>query len=150
MIGSLSPSQIDELLHNEFVARIGCQGRGHVYVVPTNYVYHAGAIICYAPDGLKLKMMRENPNVCVEVDHVEDLANWRSVIASGVFQELSGSEAETALALLAARLRALSTGAAAEPSHGLDKHARALNLKRYCVYRIKIASTTGRFETPDA
>ena len=35
-------------------------------------------------------MMRENPWVCVEVDHMDNLANWRSVIAWGRFEELGG------------------------------------------------------------
>jgi nitroimidazol reductase NimA-like FMN-containing flavoprotein (pyridoxamine 5'-phosphate oxidase superfamily) len=29
-------------------------------------------------------MMRANPHVCFEVDHRENLANWRSVVAWGV------------------------------------------------------------------
>jgi hypothetical protein len=42
-------------------------------------------IVCgHSADGLKITMMRANPHVCFEVDHRENLANWRSVVAWGV------------------------------------------------------------------
>ena len=34
-------------------------------------------------------MMRANPFVCFEVEDIDDLANWHSVIAWGVFEELA-------------------------------------------------------------
>ena len=33
--------------------------------------------------------MRANPFVCFEVEDIDDLANWHSVIAWGVFEELA-------------------------------------------------------------
>ncbi len=146
MIGELSEAEIENLLHNEVIARVGCHSNGYTYVVPITYAYDGDAVIGYSPDGLKLWMMRENPKVCVEVDHIDDLANWRSVVASGTFQELSGAEAEDALARLRARLASGKISATALPSHGLDSHARALNLKRFSVYRIRLGQKSGRFE----
>lgn len=40
-------------------------------------------------EGQKLHMMRANPFVCFEVEDIDDLANWHSVIAWGVFEELA-------------------------------------------------------------
>ena len=146
MIGQLSLPEIETLLHNETIARIGCHTNGHTYVVPVTYAYDGEAIIGYSADGLKLRMMRENPEVCVEVDHIDDLAAWRSVIAHGKFHELSGAAAEEALSKLTARLRSRNVSQTAVPSHGLDPHARSLNRKRFSVYRITLEQKTGRFE----
>jgi nitroimidazol reductase NimA-like FMN-containing flavoprotein (pyridoxamine 5'-phosphate oxidase superfamily) len=33
--------------------------------------------------------MRKNPNFCFQTDIMENLANWKSVIAWGAFKELS-------------------------------------------------------------
>ncbi len=40
-------------------------------------------------EGMKINMMRKNPRVCFEVDVMQNMANWKSVIAWGEFEELS-------------------------------------------------------------
>jgi nitroimidazol reductase NimA-like FMN-containing flavoprotein (pyridoxamine 5'-phosphate oxidase superfamily) len=146
MIGQLSPPEIENLLHTEVIAHLGCHANGHTYVVPVTYFYDGDAIIGYSPDGLKLWMMRENPKVCVEVDHIDDLASWRTVVAHGTFEELSGTAADEALSKLTARLLSAKASETAAPSHGLDQHALALNRKKFSVYRITLEQKTGRFE----
>jgi nitroimidazol reductase NimA-like FMN-containing flavoprotein (pyridoxamine 5'-phosphate oxidase superfamily) len=113
---------------------------------PSAYARDGDAIIGYSPDGLKLWMMRENPKVCVEFDHIDDLVTWRSVIAHGTFQELSGSAADEALSKLKTPLLSLKVSETAAPSHGVDPHARSLDRERFCVYRITLEQKTGRFE----
>jgi nitroimidazol reductase NimA-like FMN-containing flavoprotein (pyridoxamine 5'-phosphate oxidase superfamily) len=148
MIGQLSAPDIEALLYNETLARIGCHANGRTYVVPVTYVYDGNGIISYSADGLKLWMMRENPAVCVEVDRVETLASWRSVIASGTFQELNGDDAARGRQQLSERLQRVAPGLRTH-SHGLDPHAASLNVKRFVVYRIDLGSKSGRFERPD-
>jgi Pyridoxamine 5'-phosphate oxidase len=77
MLGQLKHEEIEEFLRSSVVGRVGCQVDGRTYVVPLTYVYEDGAVFGRSANGLKLRMMRENPNVCFEVDRVEDLANWR-------------------------------------------------------------------------
>lgn len=55
-------------------------------MVPITYAYDGESLLGHSADGLKLRMMRRNPVVCVEIDHMDDLANWRSVIAQGRFE----------------------------------------------------------------
>lgn len=102
MIRELSRDEIDELLRAQVVGRIGCHEGGRTYVVPVIYAYDGAALYVASLEGQKVRMMRANPEVCFEVDEYEDGA-WRSAIAQGVYEELSGAEAEAALALLAAR-----------------------------------------------
>ena len=146
MIGQLSLPEIENLLHNQVIARIGCHTNGHTYIVPVTYAYDGAAIFGYSPEGLKLTMMRENPKVCVEVDHVDDPANWRSVIAHGIFEELSGAATEEAVRKIRARFGSQRVSATAVPSHGLDPHARSLGRIRFSAYRIILETKTGRFE----
>ena len=37
MVGWLSPAEIEELLHTELVAHLGCHADGRTYVVPITY-----------------------------------------------------------------------------------------------------------------
>jgi nitroimidazol reductase NimA-like FMN-containing flavoprotein (pyridoxamine 5'-phosphate oxidase superfamily) len=85
------------------------------YVVPLIYAYEDGAVVAVTTEGRKTAMLRENPRVCVEVDEYDTDGNgsWRSVIADGTFEELTGDAVEPALALLRERF-ARASGRAAE------------------------------------
>jgi hypothetical protein len=83
MIASLNKYQIDDVLHGQMIGRIGCQADGKVYVAPITYAYDADYIYCLRIEGMKINFMRINPNVCFEVESVESMAHWRSVILWG-------------------------------------------------------------------
>jgi len=80
MIGRLSDIDIETILHNNTVGRLGCTDGNTVYVVPMNYVYNGKYILAHSTEGKKINYMRSHPEVCFEVDEVEDIMNWRSVI----------------------------------------------------------------------
>jgi nitroimidazol reductase NimA-like FMN-containing flavoprotein (pyridoxamine 5'-phosphate oxidase superfamily) len=148
MLGSLSPAEIEELLRTEVVARLGCHADGRTYVVPVTYVYDGDALLIQSADGLKVRMMRQNPLVCVEVDHIDNLANWRSVIAWGRFEELFGSAAAAALARLRERLHPLiasETTTAAEALKEGETRVSSGN-GHASIYCIHLFEKTGRFE----
>jgi nitroimidazol reductase NimA-like FMN-containing flavoprotein (pyridoxamine 5'-phosphate oxidase superfamily) len=139
----LTEEQIDQVLRSEVVGRIGCHADGKTYVVPIAYVYDGRHIYGHTGDGMKLRMLRANPDVCFEVDHVEGLTNWQSVIAWGRFEELHGAEADRAVRLLAERIR---------PFVGEDKRqiadtairGEALDEQRPVVYGISLTERSGR------
>jgi nitroimidazol reductase NimA-like FMN-containing flavoprotein (pyridoxamine 5'-phosphate oxidase superfamily) len=101
-VTELTREQVDELLQDQFVARIGCQAGGEVYVVPIIYAYDGRAFYVASVEGRKIDAMRAEPRVCFEVDRYE-AGSWRSAIAWGRYEELGGDDAERALDLLAAR-----------------------------------------------
>jgi len=140
MLGELTQPQIEELLRSEVIARIGCVSDGRVYVVPVTYVYDGTYVWGHAMDGAKLRAMRADPRVCVEVEQVEDLSNWRSVIAWGTFEECQGADWDAGLALLVARIMPLLTFPPHSPPPDLS------GLRRGSVYRIRLDRKTGRFE----
>ena len=142
MLGELDAAQIEELLHGEVIARLGCVSDGRPYVVPVTYVYDGTYVWGHGMDGAKLRAMRARNEVCVEVENVDDLSNWRSVIAWGTYEECHGADWDTGMALLVERIMPLlkfpphQTPDPAGPKHGT-------------VYRIKLAAKTGRFERVD-
>ena len=112
----LSSGEIEEFLRSQRIARLGCHAGGTTYVVPLIYAYDDGAVVAVTTEGRKTAMLRENPNVCVEVDEydTDGKGSWRSVIAHGTYDELAGDAVEPALALMRERF-ARAAGRAAEP-----------------------------------
>jgi nitroimidazol reductase NimA-like FMN-containing flavoprotein (pyridoxamine 5'-phosphate oxidase superfamily) len=96
---------------------------------------------------MKIEMMRKNPDVCVEVDHMENMANWRSVIAWGTFRELEGEEAMSSMHRLIDRLTPLLSSVMSQPTHGLEAtHGADTAGRSVVIYRIDFQRKTGRFE----
>ena len=148
MLGSLSSGEIEDLLGTEVVARLGCHAAGRTYVVPVTYAYDGKALLVQSADGLKVRMMLQNPLVCVEIDHIDDLANWRSVIAWGRFEELFGTEAVEAFARLRTRLQPLIVSETTPVADTLAEGETRLRSGNghASIYRIHLYEKTGRFE----
>lgn len=140
MLGILTRAQVDAVLHQGTVGRIGMHADGKTYVVPVTYVYDGDSVYGHSVLGRKIRMMRKSPEVCFEVDDIGDLANWKSVIASGRFEELTGDMAVAAAKLIAARLGPLTTSETAGPS------GRLRGAKQHISYRIRLGERSGRYE----
>ena len=146
MIGELSPDQIDHMLHLEVVGRIGCHAEGRTYVVPITYAYDGEAVYAYSFEGQKLRMMRQNPSVCFEVDHFTTLGSWESVIVQGRFEELMGEEARAKRLTLRDRFRQLWMPWLTNPPHATDEGWMREDGGMPIVYRIVPLEKSGRFE----
>jgi uncharacterized protein len=111
----LAPGEIEEFLRGQRIARLGCHAGGATYVVPLIYAYDDGAVVAVTTEGRKTAMLRENPRVCVEVDEydTDGRGSWRSVIAYGTSEELTGDGILAALTLLRERF-ARAAGRSAE------------------------------------
>lgn len=132
MIRELSATEIDEFLRTQIVGRIGCHADGLTYVVPVIYAYDGESLYVASLEGQKIRMMRQSPSVCFEVDEYER-GSWRSVIAYGEYEELAGAEAERAIALLAERFGRASS----------QRRHSAGDAPTVC-FRIRIQEATGR------
>jgi uncharacterized protein len=147
MIGFLNEQQIDSLLRSELVGRLGCHAQGTTYIVPVFYHYDGESVYGYTKEGLKTKITRENPSVCFQVDRIENMANWQSVIIQGEFQVLKGSEVELALQLLTNRMMPFKTGENSLPKFGMEKlHSFTKQFTQFITYRIHIHKKYGKFE----
>jgi nitroimidazol reductase NimA-like FMN-containing flavoprotein (pyridoxamine 5'-phosphate oxidase superfamily) len=148
MLGELSREQIEHLLHSEVVGRLGCHADGRTYVVPVNYVYDGEFLYGHAAEGMKLRMLRANPEICFQVDCRTSLSDWQSVIGWGTFEELRGQDATRAMDLLLDRLLPLLAGEATPATPAGAGRTLSVNtpVERLVIYRIRLRERTGRFE----
>jgi nitroimidazol reductase NimA-like FMN-containing flavoprotein (pyridoxamine 5'-phosphate oxidase superfamily) len=89
MVGLLSCEEIEALLQRQCVGRIGCSVDERPYIVPMRYLYDGAAVYAVSGPGRKIDAMRAQSLVCFEVDEIDGTGTWRSVIASGVFSEIT-------------------------------------------------------------
>jgi len=148
VLGSLAPAEIDSFIGNHCFAHLGCHARGKTYVVPISYAYSNGVLVGQTKEGLKTQMLRENPQCCVQIESVEGIADWVSVIAWGEFEELKGHEANEAMRLLIDRLSPKiedleSSRSPRDVTPGRVDQQPQVDI----VYRIKLTEMTGVFES---
>lgn len=147
MLGELNETQINNILLSQAIGRLGCISDKHPYIVPLTYVYDGKDIYGQTHEGLKLDMMRKNPNICFQVDLIINMANWQSVIVTGTFQELKGKEAEKAREYLYNAVLPLMTSSTIHThEHNVSGKVDDSSRVKPVMYKIKIKKKTGRFE----
>jgi uncharacterized protein len=92
VIKKLSMKESRELLSQGRIGRLGCIADGFPYVVPINYLYDGESIYAHSLPGRKLTAMRQNPRVCLQIDHIESEWNWRSALAVGLYEEITNEQ----------------------------------------------------------
>ena len=148
MIGKLTSGEIENLLHQQFIGHLGCQDKDTVYVVPVSYAYDGGNIYCHSLEGQKVAMMRNNPKVCFQVDEMKDMANWKSVITWGNFEEIDDEmERKKALHILSARRLPISSSITTHLGHTwpfMDEDAKGIT---GLFFRISLKEKSGKYES---
>jgi len=148
MLGELSKEEIEVVLGNNVIGRIGCAADRKTYVVPVTYVYVDGYVIGHTTDGMKIEILRNNPECCFEVDEMKTISNWQSVIAWGTFEELEGDEANVAMEKLVSKLSPMMPS---ETSHAsrmgpISSSRTSTQTNNPIVYQIYLKEKTGRYE----
>lgn len=147
MLGELNEMQIKNALLSQAVGRIGCTDGKKPYISPVTYAYDEKDIIGQTKEGMKLNIMRKNPNVCFQVDIITDMANWQSVLVSGTFYELTGKEDVKARDYLFNHVLPLMTSSTIHPhQHEVTEKVDDSNRIKPIMYRIKIKEKSGRLE----
>lgn len=149
MIGRLNKEQVEEVLKSNVLGRLGCKDDQRMYIVPINYVYDGKAIIAHSILGMKIIMMRANPEVCFLVDELASYTNWKSVITWGLYQELHDErERYAAMKLFNQRMLHLKISQTAiPPDLEVNKdEPGSLGNVRPIIFRIILTDKTGRFE----
>lgn len=147
MLGSLTSTQIESVLRSQMTGRIGCYADDEIYIVPITYVYDDGFIYAHSKEGRKVQMLRKNPKVCFQVDAMQNMTNWRSVIVWGQYEELkSQDEQKRAMQILADRLAPFTTSATVRTSDSAEFPKVVEKRRKPVFYRIRVEKSTGRFE----
>ena len=147
MLGQLNTEQINNLLTSQVMGRLACTDGKQPYIVPVTYTYDGTHIYGQTNEGMKLTILRDNPNICFEVDRMTDMNNWQSVLVFGTFEELIDDNADKARELLFDRVLSLMTSSTVhyheqDSKSVIDESTRV----KYYMYRINIKKMTGRFE----
>jgi uncharacterized protein len=147
MLAKLNDLEIEELLRQQIVGRIGCHADGVTYVVPISYGYDGQYIYSRTDEGMKLEMMRKNPVVCFQVDHFHNMANWKSVIVMGKFEEITATAARNAaLEVLGKRIFPLITSETVQQFANYPYQPMNFDEIKGTVFRIVPQKKSGRCE----
>lgn len=151
MFGTLTGIEIEDLIHREFIGRIGCHAEDVTYVVPISYAYDGEYIYGHSFEGMKLNMMRKNPRICFQVDDMHNMANWQSVVAWGDFEELkNGIEREQALRVLMARTLPLVHSETMHLTPQWPFSSYDSSAVTGIIFRVRLMQKTGRYEKSSA
>lgn len=150
MFGELTRKEIEEVLARQIVGRIGCHADGRTYIVPISYAYDGEFIIAHTVEGLKIQMMRSNPGVCFEVDVFENMANWKSVISWGIFEEIENNyERNLAIQKLSKRIFPEISSKTVQLSPQWPFRPDEPDKIPGIFFRIRLYEKTGRYEKSD-
>jgi nitroimidazol reductase NimA-like FMN-containing flavoprotein (pyridoxamine 5'-phosphate oxidase superfamily) len=146
MLTELTKAEIQEVLTNNYIGRIGCRDGDRIYIFPVNYVHQHDMVYCQSYEGAKVAMMRAQPNVCFEVEEIRDFYHWKTAMGWGTFEELTSAEdiQEVKLQLseiMLARKASLTALPPTEASLGMHGTLSAI-----VYYRIRFTELSGRSE----
>ena len=151
MIGNLTIPETENLVRKEVLGRLACGQGDNIYVVPISYVYDGEYIYCHTREGLKIDIMRKQPKVCFEVDHLQNMASWQSAVITGTFEELTNPEERSqALKKLHERILPMPSSQTTHLSPEWPFPPEELNKIPGITFRIRPEKITGRFERPAA
>jgi uncharacterized protein len=134
---SLSPAECRIVLGRNSFGRLGHTLYDHVGIEPMQYIYRDNAIWGRTAPGMKTRVVERNPRVAFQVDEVEGVFRWRSVVVRGEFEMLSAVGPEHRLRDWH---RALGIIREAMPETFTDQDPVPF---RTILFRIAIATTSG-------
>ncbi len=145
MLAELSPAEITETLAANDLGRIGCRQGDRIFIFPVNYIFRHDMAYCQSYEATKIAMMREQPDICFEVEDIRGFSHWKTVMGWGIFEELTDSadisDAQQQFSeVMLARKAALTSLPPTEP-HRVESGRPGI-----IYYRIRFNELSGRME----
>jgi nitroimidazol reductase NimA-like FMN-containing flavoprotein (pyridoxamine 5'-phosphate oxidase superfamily) len=141
-VEDMSPTEMHALLQRESFGHLGCARDGRPYVVPMHYAYDGKDLYFFTTEGMKTRFIQANPQVCLQVEEINDAMNWRSVMVVGRANELTvADEMQRAMKLITERNPSLTP---AISSTEVDALGRGVDI---ALYRITPEVIDGRQTT---
>lgn len=88
LIRELTRQECLDLLARAHLGRLACASENQPYIVPFFFAFDEHYLYSFSTVGQKIEWMRNNPNVCVEVDQVVSPQQWESVLVFGEYEEM--------------------------------------------------------------
>lgn len=150
MFGNLNDSEINDLLNSQLVGRLGLHDGNMPYIIPISYAFDGKSIFCHTEEGMKMEMMRKNPFVCFQVDNLDNLSKWKSVICWGNAIEITeAKERNEAINHLLNRKLPVLSSETTHISPVWPFHPHNLSDIKGIIFKIEINRKTGRYENSE-
>jgi nitroimidazol reductase NimA-like FMN-containing flavoprotein (pyridoxamine 5'-phosphate oxidase superfamily) len=102
-IDDMGPAEVADLLQEINYGHLGCAESNIPYVVPVHFAFERDldVIYIYTTQGKKVEIIEKNPNICLQVESVNDKTDWQSVIVQGIAKKVTTTkEREYAIGLI--------------------------------------------------
>jgi hypothetical protein len=131
--------EIGSMLERVHLGRLACALDGQPHVTPLFFIHEGESLFAFSTRGRKIDWMRQNPNVCVEFEEVQNPHEWSVLLVEGRYEELPEDAQHLgnhALALLQKRAAWWEPAAIRMPdaAHGLEP----------VFFRVAISHASGR------
>jgi nitroimidazol reductase NimA-like FMN-containing flavoprotein (pyridoxamine 5'-phosphate oxidase superfamily) len=94
--------------------------------------------------------MRKNPSVCLSIDNITSISNWKSVLVQGTFEELSRIDAKHMLHEFSEGVKeVISDNYGKNPKCISEFSAKIDTEESSIVFRIKINELAGKLRNTD-
>lgn len=148
MIKDLGFGECIQLLCNNYIGHLAYIAGESPFVIPITYYYDQShnSIISYSQEGHKIDAMRKNRSVSMEVDEIESVNRWKSVLAHGKFEELSGIDAKHLLHEFSNGVKEIINRKQTKKLQFISEFSSKLGAERTSpiVYRIQLLEITGK------
>ena len=148
MIRDLTSETCIELLRTTCIGRLAYIAHDVPYAIPITYYYYQpnNSIISYSLEGHKIISMRKKNTVSLQVDDIETVNRWKSVLVHGEFEELTGSNAKKLLNEFSKGVKEIINSKEEKKVQFIHEFSRKLGVKDASpiVYQIKILEITGK------
>jgi hypothetical protein len=94
----LDPSECTAILERHHVGRLAFARKDRVDIEPIHYVHDDGWLYGRTQPGTKMEVLTHNRWVALEVDEIDALFDWRSVVVKGGFYLLRADGSPTEVA----------------------------------------------------
>lgn len=138
-VEDMSPAEMHALLQRESFGHLGCARDSRPYVVPMNYGYDGKDLYFFTTEGMKTRFIQANAQVCLQVEEITDSTHWKSVMVSGIANEITANEEmQRAMKIITERNPSLTPAISATE---VDSMGRAVDI---ALYRITPEVIDGR------
>ena len=88
-IDEMGQKEIQSFLQQVGYGHLGYIHEGKPYVMPMHYYLEDSDIYLFTTEGMKTHDIDANPEVCLQVEEIQDPLHWRSVIVTGRAERLT-------------------------------------------------------------
>lgn len=147
MIKELKTKDCLNILKNNYLGHLGYICNGIPYVVPITYYYDQenNCLVSYSSEGYKIKAMRKRRTVSLQVEEIDSIHEWKSVLVHASFEELFQIDAKYELHEFAKGVKSIIEKKENYMPSSIGEFSTKLHGGGVpVVYRLKIGEVTGR------